>query len=87
VSGRPEHIRHKANFNYRVRLSENGWTSDFLACERLLEAFTKPARERELNTLEPILLVLDDHRPHVTNRLVNLAAAHNIQILQLPFHT
>jgi hypothetical protein len=81
VSGRPEHIKHKANFNHRFELSENGWTSDFLGCEWLLEAFIKQAREREQNALSPILLVPDGHGSHAIDRFVDLAAAHNIQIL------
>jgi hypothetical protein len=73
-------------FNNSARVSENGWTDEFL-CEEWFHTVFIPQSKARNTSGAPILLILDGHGSHITKAMRQLAIDNNIEIFCLPAHT
>ena len=73
-------------FKNSARVSENGWTDDFL-CEEWFHTVFIPQSKARNTSGAPILLILGGHGSHITKAMCQLAIDNNIEIFCLPAHT
>lgn len=71
---------------YRIALSENGWTNNFIAAQWFERCFLPQAKARNTSG-KAILLIYDGHKSHETIELRETAVQHNIELYRLPAHT
>lgn len=71
-------------------MSENGWTDDFLCTKWFEDIFIPQTKQHNIehSTLNnPILLIYDGHRSHLTDKMLQLAKENNIELFQPPTNT
>jgi hypothetical protein len=71
--------------NWRIGVSENGWTTDELGLTWLKEVFNKHTQDRTVGTYR--LLILDGHGSHVTGAFDQYAKQNSIIVLCMPPHS
>lgn len=67
-------------------MTENGWTNDFV-CSIWFEKAFIPFIVQRNSSGKPMLLILDGHGSHLTDRMIELAIEYSIHLFCLPPHT
>ncbi|KIJ35422.1 hypothetical protein M422DRAFT_180840 [Sphaerobolus stellatus SS14] len=69
-----------------VTVTDSGWTNDSI-CHQWFSKVFLPFAKGHGDQMKKILLILDRHGSHETIEMVNYAAAHGVELLNLPAHT